>query len=61
MQDFTLNRIQVNEYGVLKFFAPIKNSTLETVLEVKVRETRILSQLKEDKQTCGLLVGKEMS
>ena len=47
MQDFTLKRIQINEYGALNFFAPIKHPKLKTALELKAREVRILSRLKK--------------
>lgn len=47
MQDFTLKRIQINEYGALNFFAPIKDPKLKTALELKAREVRILSRLKK--------------
>lgn len=59
MQDFTLKRIQINEYGALNFFAPIKHPKLKTALELKAREVRILIRLKEDRQAFGLLVERK--
>ena len=42
-------------------FALIKNSKLKTEFEVKKREAKAINHLKEDQQTVGLLVAKEMS
>ena len=61
LQDFILKRIKVNENDAVSFFAPIKNPKLKTGLEVKVREAKVINQLKEDKQVFGLLVAKEIS
>ena len=61
LQDFILKRIKVNENDAVSFFAPIKNPKLKTGLEVKVREAKVINQLKEDKQAFGLLEAKEMS
>ena len=46
---------------LLAFFAPIKNPKLKTELNVKVREAKVINQLKKDKQAFGLLVAKEIS
>ena len=53
--------MNVNEKDAISFFASIKNPKLKSGLEIKVRETKIINQLKEDKQPSALLVGKEMS
>ena len=45
---------------LLAFFAPIKNPKLKTELNVKVREAKVINQLKKDKQAFGLLVAKEI-
>ena len=45
----------------VSFFAQIKNPKLKTGLESKVREAKVINQLKEDKQAFGLLVAKEIS
>lgn len=60
MQDFNLKRIKRELY--YQFFVPIKNSKSNTGLEVQVRGAKItINQLKDDKQTFGLLVRKEIS
>ena len=46
---------------MLVFSAPITNPKLKTGLEVKVRKTKVLNQLKGGKQAFGLLVAKEIS
>ena len=61
LQDFILDRIKVNENNAVSFFAPIKNPKLKTGFEVKVREAKVINQLKEEKQALGLLVAKEIS
>ena len=40
---------------------PIKNPKLKTGFEVKVREAKVINQLKEDKQVFSLSVAKEIS
>ena len=61
LQGFILQRIKVNENDAVSFFAPIKNPKLKTGFEIKVREAKVINQLKEDKQPFGLLVAKEIS
>ena len=46
---------------LLVFSEPIKNPKLKTGLQVKVWEAKVINQLKEEKQTFGLLVAKEIS
>ena len=46
---------------LLVFFALIKNPKLKTAFEVRVREAKVINQLKEGKQVFGLLVAKEIS
>ena len=60
LQDFILKRIKVSENNAVSFFAPIKNPKLKTGFELKVREAKVINQLKEDKQTFGLLITKVM-
>ena len=43
------------------FFAPIKNPKQKAGFEVKVREPKVINQLKEYKQAFGLLVAKKIS
>ena len=60
LQDFILKRIKVSENDAVSFFAPIKNPKLKTGFELKVWEAKVINQLKEDKQTFGLLITKVM-
>ena len=47
LQDFALKRIKVNENGTASFFSTMKNAKLKTRFEVKVREAKVINQLKE--------------
>ena len=50
------DNIKANENDAVRIFPPIKNRKLNTGFEVKVRKPKVINQLKEDKQTFGLLV-----
>ena len=50
-----------NQNDAACFFAPIKNPKLNTGLELKVRKTKVINQLREGKREFGLLVAKEIS
>ena len=52
---------EIGENNVVSFFAPIKNPKLKIRSESKLRESKAINQLQEDKQAFCLLVAKEIS